>query len=207
MTHRREAAQSTRKKLLEAARKIVRERGLAGTQVEEITQACGVAKGTFYTYFKRKEDVISALCWVKFEELRDEALSAQTPFAERLAAYLTNFCAYIEAESLKLCQEWIRNTADPDLAGNRDGMDKLDFDIAAVSALISDGIKRGEVKPDAPVGVLAHTLVAVMYGEMLCWAVSNGGIPYSGRTREFCSTFLEPLLKPYLNDNHGEVTG
>jgi len=203
LTHRQQAAQETRQKLLNAARRIVRERGLAGTQVEEITQMCGVSKGTFYTYFKRKEDVIYALCWGKFEELRDEALHAPGTFQERLASYMMNFCSYIEAESLKLCQEWIRNTADPDFAANSDGMKKLRFDLDAFVMLIADGVARGELRRDAPVEALAHTLLEVMYGQMLCWATADGAIRFTGRTREFCDKFLSVLLSPYCNDNHG----
>jgi len=201
MTNRQKAALETRKKLMEAARKIVSERGLAGTQVEEITKLCGVSKGTFYTYFKRKEDVIYALCRGKFEEIRERALASSEPFPARLAAYMVDFCAYIEKESLKLCQEWIRNTADPDFAGNQCGSDKLQLDIAAVTALIEDGVRRGELKKNVPVELLSHTLVDVMYGEMLCWATSNGAFRFSEKTRDFCDKFLNGLLKPYLNEN------
>ncbi len=47
MTNRKRAALETRKKLLETAKGIIREKGLVGTSVEEITKACGVANGTF----------------------------------------------------------------------------------------------------------------------------------------------------------------
>ena len=202
MTNRQKAALETRKKLIEAARQIVSERGLAGTQVEEITKLCGVSKGTFYTYFKRKEDVVYAICWGKFDEIRDAALASREPFPTRMTGYMVDFCAYIEKESLKLCQEWIRNTADPDFAGNQFGSDKLQLDIAAVTALIEDGVRRGELKKNAPVELLSHTLVDVMYGEMLCWATSNGAFRFSEKTRDFCDKFLNGLLKPYLNENN-----
>ena len=188
MTNRQKAALETRKKLIEAARQIVSERGLAGTQVEEITKLCGVSKGTFYTYFKRKEDVVYAICWGKFDEIRDAALASREPFPTRMTGYMVDFCAYIEKESLKLCQEWIRNTADPDFAGNQFGSDKLQMDIAA--------------EKNVPVELLSHTLVDVMYGEMLCWATSNGAFRFSEKTRDFCDKFLNGLLKPYLNENN-----
>ena len=45
------------------------------------------------------------------DEIRDAALASREPFPVRLTGYMVDFCAYIEKESLKLCQEWIRNTA------------------------------------------------------------------------------------------------
>ena len=54
MTNRQLAALETKKKLLHAAKEIICEKGLANVSVAEITKKCGVANGTFYTYFKRK---------------------------------------------------------------------------------------------------------------------------------------------------------
>lgn len=45
---------------MNAAKQLVCEKGLNNTSIEEITKACGVSNGTFYTYFKRKEDVVFA---------------------------------------------------------------------------------------------------------------------------------------------------
>ena len=42
-SHRQLAAMETRKKLIEAAKKIISERGLVNTSIEEITKACGVS--------------------------------------------------------------------------------------------------------------------------------------------------------------------
>ena len=73
MTNRQLAALETKRKLLETAKKIVGEKGLVNTSIEEITKACGVSNGTFYTYFKRKEDVIFALSREMYQEIYEEA--------------------------------------------------------------------------------------------------------------------------------------
>ena len=103
MTNRQKAALETRKKLLAAAKRIISERGLAGTSVDEITEACGVAKGTFYTYFKRKEDVVYALCNEKFAEILDDAMSRKGTFMERLAFYMMGFASPRHAEQDHRC--------------------------------------------------------------------------------------------------------
>ena len=61
MTNRQLAALETRRKLLKTAKTLICEKGLVNTSILEITKACGVSNGTFYTYFKRKEDVVFAL--------------------------------------------------------------------------------------------------------------------------------------------------
>ena len=198
MTKRQMAALETRRKLLDAAKKIVCEKGMVNTSVAEITKACGVASGTFYTHFKRKEDIIYALSREMYQEILDQAKAFDGPFMERLVFFMTNFSGYIEKSSLKLCQEWVRNTVDPDLVDDGEDKPKVYVDIDAVTGLILDGIERGEVKADAPVAVLAHTLVDVLYGQMLCWDMSGGAYSLEWRTKEFCRIFLPGLMAPYL---------
>lgn len=198
MTKRQMAALETRRKLLDAAKKIVCEKGMVNTSVAEITKACGVASGTFYTHFKRKEDIIYALGREMYQEILDQAKAFDGPFMARLVFFMTNFSGYIEKSSLKLCQEWVRNTVDPDLVDDGEDKPKVYVDIDAVTGLLLDGIERGEVKADAPVAVLAHTLVDVLYGQMLCWDMSGGAYSLEWRTKEFCRIFLPGLMAPYL---------
>ena len=120
MTNRQIAALETKRKLLEAAKRLVCEKGLINTSIEEITKACGVSNGTFYTYFKRKEDVIFALSNEMYQEIAENAKAYNGTFFERLVYYMVNFSGYIEKSGLKLCQEWVRNTVDPDLVENPD---------------------------------------------------------------------------------------
>ena len=59
---RRAIAQAEKREaLLNASFELFRTRGLADTTVEEITQAAGVAKGTFYLYFDTKDDLVDQL--------------------------------------------------------------------------------------------------------------------------------------------------
>ncbi|HET6351296.1 MAG TPA: TetR/AcrR family transcriptional regulator [Coriobacteriia bacterium] len=50
-----------RAELAAAAAAVFAERGVANTAVSDIVKAAGVAQGTFYLYFKTKEDVIGAV--------------------------------------------------------------------------------------------------------------------------------------------------
>jgi AcrR family transcriptional regulator len=50
-----------RETLLNAAFDLFREQGLARVTVDDIARSAGVAKGTFYLYFKSKEELVDAL--------------------------------------------------------------------------------------------------------------------------------------------------
>ncbi len=198
MTNRQIAALETRRKLLEAAKKLVCEKGLAGTSIEEITKACGVSNGTFYTYFKRKEDVVFALSQEMYQGIYEEAQAHDGPFMERLVFYMVNFSGHIERDGLKLCQEWVRNTVDPDLVEAPYNKDKLRVDIDSMKGMIEKGVERGELTDDTPADALAGALVDVIYGEMLCWDMSGGAYSFEERTKEFCNLFLPAMIQPYI---------
>ena len=62
MTKRILKEHSVRKnELLDISQRLIGERGYEGTPISAILEAAGVAKGTFYHYFKSKEDLLDCL--------------------------------------------------------------------------------------------------------------------------------------------------
>ncbi|MBP9479694.1 MAG: TetR/AcrR family transcriptional regulator [Sebaldella sp.] len=47
-----------KKNIIEQSRELFKEKGYNETKVEDITKALGISKGSFYTYFKSKEEVL-----------------------------------------------------------------------------------------------------------------------------------------------------
>jgi AcrR family transcriptional regulator len=78
---RRLSPAEKRDMLLDSAMTLFRTRGIAETTVEEITQATGVAKGTFYLYFQTKDDLVDALR-VEFAGQLEQDFRNATPPAE-----------------------------------------------------------------------------------------------------------------------------
>lgn len=196
MTNRQLAAAETRKKLVETAKTIICDKGLTNTQIEEITDACGVSKGTFYTYFKRKEDIVFELSEGIFDEILANAKDCKGTIIQKLENYMINFSGYIEKSSVKLAQEWIKNVVNPDITDV--GINKLHKDLSAVTEILQSGIRTGLLKDDTPVEQLADTINDLLYGQMLCWTMSGGAYSFEERIKEFCKTYLNILLKQYL---------
>ena len=68
--------------LEEAALRLFLERGLDGVTIDDITQACGVAKGTFYRYFDDKDALVESL----LAPVREELVEALALCGRALAA-------------------------------------------------------------------------------------------------------------------------
>src|SRR5271170_941275 len=61
----------TRSRLLEAALRLMAEKGMEGVAINEITEAADVGFGSFYNHFESKEAIYAALLdWV-FEDFGD----------------------------------------------------------------------------------------------------------------------------------------
>ena len=58
-------AQNSRKQILEAAETLVLQKGYAAATVDEICAAAGTSKGSFYHFFKSKEEMGLALHGVR----------------------------------------------------------------------------------------------------------------------------------------------
>ncbi|WP_170367626.1 TetR/AcrR family transcriptional regulator [Ruegeria arenilitoris] len=69
----------TRAKLLQAAADVVQKNGYQALRVEEVVQAAGVAKGTFFAHFHDKDALMEILIGEKLDSCLDQAQASETP--------------------------------------------------------------------------------------------------------------------------------
>jgi TetR/AcrR family transcriptional regulator, transcriptional repressor for nem operon len=79
--------QQRRTDLLDAAQALVVEKGVAAVTLDDVTRRAGVAKGTFYLYFRSKDDLVTAL-QQRFSDRMAERLEAAIGIADTWAAKL-----------------------------------------------------------------------------------------------------------------------
>lgn len=84
-----------RAEIVEAARRLFAEKGYSGTSVSEIVKSVGVAQGTFYWYFKSKEEVYHAILYAYAEKvvLDTEELvgDPDLPASEKITRVLSSY--------------------------------------------------------------------------------------------------------------------
>ena len=87
--------QKTRESLLRAAEKVFGEKGYYVASISEITQEAKVAMGTFYLYFRDKEDVFRALVRHMLELLRTHLRKHVAPATSQMDAERLGLKAFL----------------------------------------------------------------------------------------------------------------
>ena len=196
---RQARAAETRKRIVAAAKKLITENGFENVSIEEIAKEAEVSTGSFYTYFKKKEDVIEELNQLSFyrlaeitNEMKDKGLD------DRLKYYCRQFLAEIERVGIEICRQWIRNNITPvnmEISGKE--TTKYNHDYLAMKSLLEEGIRRGELAVDTPVDKMAFFINTQLYGLMVAWCMTDASVVGSDRTDAFCEIVMKPALMPY----------
>ncbi len=146
------------------------ERGVEDTTVEEIAQAAGVTKGTFYFHFAHKEDILLELGWGTAEALYEEAIrgvAARRSGAAIVRQVLTSLARRVEAVPQAAVVRAVGGfyaTPNPrPVPGRRDI--HHGFAVALEAART-----HGEVPEDADTDELARILAALAMDALLRWA-------------------------------------
>lgn len=97
----------TRLRLVDAARALITEKGVAGLRISEITEGAGVALGSFYNHFESKEELVDAVVGESLAAVADALAASPTEdhdAAELVATAIRRFVglAYSEPDFARL---------------------------------------------------------------------------------------------------------
>ena len=200
MNKRQLSAQATRRKLITAGLELIKEKSFDAINVEDITRKAGVAKGSFYTYFKRKEDIVLDISRAPFGEIAEELQNMKKmELIERLTHYFHRFMECVESCGINVCRQWTKDVLDPNNVPDNKDRQKWKYDFEMLKGILEDAISNGELKKDTPVELLTHIIISELYGMMTCWCMSDGKFEPLEWTHKFCKIQLRPILQQYLN--------
>lgn len=196
MGKRQEAALETRQKIIEAMRALLQEKAASDINIEEITQRAGVAKGSFYTHFKRKEDVISVIAMGCYNMARDSAFRSSAGISEQISGYLRDSGKIIVANTLQIAQNWMKSVTAP-LPGENGGMEKYRFDYDNLLEMFRRAVRSGELRTDTPCDQLAQSVINSYYGAVAIWCITDGKTDLAQNIGQYCAHDLNRLLEQY----------
>ncbi|MDQ7835877.1 MAG: TetR family transcriptional regulator C-terminal domain-containing protein [Humidesulfovibrio sp.] len=191
----------TRQRLLQAGAEIIHRQGYSGTGIQEVLSACGVPKGSFYHFFKSKEEFALAVLDFQAERLGASvapllADPARTPL-ERLSAFFDFFLGlYSDAASLPgICGCPIGNLVQELAPSNPAFRVRLDAIMSGLERLLAVQLReaqaQGELSPRLDPEEAARFIAASWQGAILRAKAAGDASPLQ-RCRDFV---LNELLR------------
>ena len=196
MGKRQEAALETKQKLIDAVKKLSETKQYHEMSIDDITQTAGVAKGTFYTYFKRREDIISVIAYENLDKALRRASDEEMDAAEKIEQFLNDSASIIKENSLQIAQQWYRSVTSP-LEGDTLGMDKLNYDRSFIERCLQNAVDNGILQSDTPVSSISMQIISAYYGAVALWCMSDGKIDQTEIIKDFCKDSLTKIINSY----------
>jgi AcrR family transcriptional regulator len=183
------AQERARETFLNAATKLINQRGYRGASVEKISAQLNVTKGSFYHHNDAKDDLVIACFERTFDVMRrvqSSAMKMQGNHWTQLCAAAATLVDYqvsdegplLRTSAISALPEGIR----------QDVLTRWNRVSDRFSALISDGIAEGSVRAVDPV-IAAHMLNATLNAAASLMSVVTGA-----ERHEAASLYAKPML-------------
>jgi len=166
--------------------------GFEKTSIESITRDAGVAKGTFYTFFDKKEDVLLYYLDRELVKSRHEIqrrIDALPTIIDKLELLILTYLKYIFRNrdfSRVLVKERIAKI------GTGKNWNELIL-FQTIRHLLEEAQKRGEIRKDVELVNMSEVVFAIFTMYTIYWL--NGLIP----TKKRCLKRIRDVLKMFFD--------
>jgi len=189
-------SRNTKGKIVSAAWQLFYQQGYDDTTIEEIVEASGTSRGSFYHYFEGKDALLSSLSYLfddKYAEL-DKTMNPQLSPIEKLK--------YINQELFLM----IENTVSVDLlsrlfatqlttSGDRHLLNTNRIYYKLLRQITIEGQKQGIFKDELSINDITKAYAMFERGLMYEWCISNGNYSLCQHAASIMPLFLEGLCK------------
>ncbi|MGA3601463.1 TetR/AcrR family transcriptional regulator [Lysinibacillus agricola] len=196
LTSRQKKALETREKLLKTSLELFNKHGFEYVSVEQITKACNVSKGTFYTHFPSKYDVILE----KFKELDNFYSTVEKNIDRTLPASEKILLLYQEQ------MKYLTNVVGKDLlrtmytAAMTNQVEQDHYLISPqrkifqiMNSYIEEGIELGEFRQDLKVTQMQTIIRRCMRANVYDWLIHNEDFDLATEMAQFTTIVLDGL--------------
>jgi AcrR family transcriptional regulator len=179
-----------RDEILEAAAAVFAEHGYNGATIQEVAQRAELSVGTLYNFFENKQELFNKLIVREARRLHEglrEAMAEAASPREKIVAYI-RACMQELGKRLDLARLYVE-TVRATRFGLPAGLDEegasidREFD-AELEAVVTEGIRRGELADMPPQAVVA--LLGGMMNAVALKVIQDGDTSNLDRYAEAC---------------------
>ncbi len=193
LTPRKIQARNTREKIYRTAVNLITERGFDKITVDEICKAAGVAKGSFYHYFKSKDDIVIEAYNVLDRYFMEEVVNelTQDSCLEKLKVYLTHMAKHADDHGIDFVKQFYKSqifTHANFVVSSERGFYKILYRI------IDNGQNNGEFRKDLSSDELSMGLMVVVRGILYDWCLHDGNYNIIEFTNRYFEVYLQSII-------------
>ena len=171
VTKRKLQAEETKKKIFEAAIELIEKKGFDNITIQGINKHAGVSVGTFYHYYKSKEDVFFELYRKADEYFQNEVYplleKEELSFDRKIILFFSKYALYNIENGLEYVSQ-LYNT------NNKFFIAQCRYMIELLEFIISDGQKKGVITTDMEAGEITDYLFVFGRGIVFDWCLHDG---------------------------------
>jgi AcrR family transcriptional regulator len=168
-----ERQERRRKEIAIAVRDFMKNSDFDNITVDDICNATGIAKGTFYHYFEGKDSLLDEVLYPiddYFASFEEELLGCDS-FLEAISQYAEYYSTYISESGLKMCRTVILAMMS---ANNKTYVSDDRVIKNILIKIISQWQEKGEVTKDFIAERICSMFLVIFRGYMLNWYSENG---------------------------------
>ena len=178
MTKVKQKQSRRRIELLEAAIPLISQRPFEEISVAEICRALGISVGSFYHYFRKKDDLLVGLLWIIDEDLAENTfpLLKRENEIENLKLFAHGWAVHVEGHGIERSK--LISSINPDSA---ELSEKDRPAIRMLRALIAAGQSKGQITADFDADTLTGLFLTTLRGITLDWSRRAGSYALTER--------------------------
>lgn len=189
LTKRQIQAQNTQNKIYCTAIDLLEKKGFDNLTVEEICQKAEVSIGSFYNYFKSKNDILNIIYKVAddyFNEVVADALKEGDSY-EKILRFFKFYADYNSERGLDFIKHLYNSQNKVFITNGRDMQNVL-------QKIIEEGQEKGEIQTQMKPREMVEYLFIAARGVIYDWCLHDGEYDLS----EFVVNYMEKLIKVFV---------
>ena len=160
-----------RKRILDAAVKLFSKKGYEQTSIEELAREAGVGKGTVYSYFHNKRDIVKAFCDDMLDFTRSELAAKtnpDTPLTGQLMVIFMSDFTYI-AENRQFSRVFLQEKVFPKEVFSEEDFETQNDYFEMLYPIYERAKERGELKKELELLHISGHFYALYLLLVSCW--------------------------------------
>ncbi|ABO66271.1 MULTISPECIES: TetR/AcrR family transcriptional regulator [Geobacillus] len=188
-----------REKIIAASIELFEQNGFSETSIQDIVDALGVTKGTFYYYFKSKEELLMDIHLRYIEGLLSEQArimnDEQRTMREKLYAIVYMLIHNVERQGrqARIFFREMKHLSEEHLQKVKEKRDLFRYHL---QALIEEGMKTGELRRDLSPSIATLTVLGAANWSYH-WFRPDGELTDAEVAKQMVTILIEGMSAPY----------